>query len=149
VARVSTRGPEQRLESGPLSIEITIDSDGRLAGVFLPKAVPEGITPQDLSNLLAQLQEFELLLNGAPFLRKVWERMRQIPWGHALTYGELAAEIGSPRAVRAVGQACARNPLPLIVPCHRVLAETGLGGFSCGLPWKTALLELENEARPV
>jgi O-6-methylguanine DNA methyltransferase len=149
VARVITRGPGQPLEFGPLSVAITIDSDGRLARLSLPKSVPTGITAQDLSNMLARLEEFELAVSGAPFLRKVWERMRLIPWGYALTYGELAAEVGSPRAVRAVGQACARNPLPLIVPCHRVLAETGLGGFSCGLAWKTALLELETEVRPV
>jgi len=99
-----------------------------------------------LSALLAELGTYPLALDDAPpFHRIVWERMRNIPAGSALTYRELAEEIGNPRAVRAVGQACATNRLLLIVPCHRVLASNGLGGFRLGLPWKQRLLELETE----
>jgi O-6-methylguanine DNA methyltransferase len=74
--------------------------------------------------------------------------MLAIPWGSALTYGELAVAVGSPRATRAVGTACATNRLPLIIPCHRVLAADGPGGFSSGLEWKAKLLELETEPQP-
>ena len=83
--------------------------------------------------------------DAPPFHRKVWQRLRKIPWGSALTYAEMATAVGSPRAFRAVGQACAANPLPIIVPCHRILAQSGLGGFSGGLDWKRKLLELESE----
>lgn len=96
--------------------------------------------------MLRQLGAFEIAYpERGPFVRKTWERMRKIPWGKALTYGELAAALGSPGASRAVGQACARNELLLIVPCHRVVAQAGLGGFACGLEWKSALLALETE----
>ncbi|MCZ7591982.1 MAG: MGMT family protein [Kiritimatiellae bacterium] len=70
--------------------------------------------------------------------------MRDIPAGKTLTYHELAKYAGSADAVRAAGQACARNPLPLFTPCHRVLAsDGGLGGFSSGLAWKRHLLRVE------
>ena len=68
----------------------------------------------------------------------------QIPYGATQTYGELALRIGKPGASRAVGTACGRNPLPVLVPCHRVVASGGkLGGFSAGLSWKYTLLNLE------
>lgn len=74
--------------------------------------------------------------------------MERIPAGATCTYAELAARAGRPRAVRAAGQACARNPLPLFVPCHRVLGSGGvLGGFSGGLAWKVCLLERERAGR--
>jgi O-6-methylguanine DNA methyltransferase len=62
-----------------------------------------------------------------------------------MTYRELASAVGSPRASRAIGNACAQNRLLIVVPCHRVLAESGLGGFRLGLAWKRRLLELESE----
>ena len=68
----------------------------------------------------------------------------QIPYGATQTYGELALRIGKPGASRAVGTACGRNPVPVLVPCHRVVASGGkLGGFSAGLSWKCTLLNLE------
>jgi O-6-methylguanine DNA methyltransferase len=73
----------------------------------------------------------------------VWEAIRQIPFGQTVTYQELAARIGSPGAARAVGGACAANRLLLAVPCHRVVACRGLGGFALGLAWKRKLLALE------
>jgi len=70
--------------------------------------------------------------------------MQRIPAGHTRSYGELAADIGKPKAVRAVGGACGANPIPLLVPCHRVLAAGGkIGGFSGGLDWKRKLLARE------
>ncbi len=81
---------------------------------------------------------------GTPFQRRVWETARRIPRGQTRSYGWLAAQLGQPGAARAVGQALGRNPLPVIVPCHRVLAaDGGLGGFTGGLAMKRQLLALE------
>jgi O-6-methylguanine DNA methyltransferase len=139
---------ERELRSGSLCVRVELDADGALRGVTLPEQVPADLTAAHLSDMLAQLGAWPRSAEGAPFWRKVWERMAEIPWGHALTYQELAEAVGSPRACRAVGQACARNPLPLIVPCHRVLGNEGLGGFAYGSGWKSALLALETEPRP-
>ncbi len=138
-----------RLHCGALAITIEVDENGNLHSVTLPKRIPDALDSAALSDVLAQLEKFPISINGAPFVKKVRQRMRKIPWGSALTYSELAAAAGSPLAARAVGQACAKNKLLLIVPCHRVLASVGLGGFACGLAWKTKLLELETEKRPV
>ena len=78
-----------------------------------------------------------------PFHRRVYERVHAIPRGQTLTYGGVARAVGSPGAARAVGQAMARNPFPLIVPCHRVVAANNLGGFGGGLALKRRLLRLE------
>ncbi len=91
------------------------------------------------------LPELPLDLNrGTPFDLEVWEALRQIPFGETRSYGWIARELGRPGAARAVGHACGRNPIPLFVPCHRVLAsDGGLGGFSAGLALKESLLRLE------
>ena len=74
----------------------------------------------------------------------MWQELRRIPWGQTISYGELARRAGNPKAYRAVGQANAVNPIPLIVPCHRVIAADGsLGGYSSGLDRKRWLLEHE------
>jgi O-6-methylguanine DNA methyltransferase len=79
-----------------------------------------------------------------PYTRQVLEVLREIPWGTVVTYGDLAVRTGSPRAARAVGSACGRNPFLLFVPCHRVVAAgRGMGGFACGLDVKRQLLEFE------
>jgi len=78
------------------------------------------------------------------FQRKVWSALETIPLGKTRTYGELARKIGSPKAVRAVGRGCATNPIPVLIPCHRLVAARGkIGGFSGGLKWKEALLRRE------
>ena len=85
---------------------------------------------------------------GTPFQLQVWQELRRIPRGQTISYGELARRVGSPKASRAVGQANAVNPIPLIVPCHRVIAADGsLGGYSSGLDRKDLLLRHEG-ARP-
>lgn len=82
---------------------------------------------------------------GTEFQQRVWRAMLQIKLGQTQSYGEIAAVIGNPKAVRAVGGACGANPIPLLVPCHRVLAaKQKIGGFSGGLAWKRKLLEIEN-----
>ena len=78
------------------------------------------------------------------FTARVLAALRRIPHGDTITYGELARRMGVPRAARAVGSACGANPLPLFIPCHRVVAANGkLGGFSAGLGWKRFLLAKE------
>jgi O-6-methylguanine DNA methyltransferase len=78
------------------------------------------------------------------FQKSVWRALQKISSGKTKSYGEIAAVIGKPKAVRAVGGACGANPIPVLVPCHRVLAANGkLGGFSGGLDWKRALLARE------
>ena len=81
--------------------------------------------------------------SGTPFQRSVWHAMARIPWGETWSYGQLADAIGRPASARPVGQAVARNPLPLIWPCHRVVASDGLGGYGGGLDLKVALLARE------
>ena len=81
---------------------------------------------------------------GTAFQRSVWQAMRQIACGQTQSYGEIARMIGNPNALRAVGGACGANPIPVLVPCHRVLAANHkIGGFSGGLDWKHRLLARE------
>jgi methylated-DNA-[protein]-cysteine S-methyltransferase len=91
-------------------------------------------------------QQFDLPVSPdlPGFTAAVLDEVARIPFGASRSYGEIARAIGSPRAARAVGQAVGSNPLPLLIPCHRVLAANGgIGGFGCGLPWKRFLLALE------
>ncbi len=86
----------------------------------------------------------KLNLSGTDFQKRVWKILRNIPYGKTASYKEVAAMIGSPNAVRAVGGACGRNPVPIIIPCHRVISsDRGIGGYSGGLRIKKALLKLE------
>ncbi len=83
-------------------------------------------------------------LRGTDFQKSVWNALRKIKTGRTKSYGEIARIIGRPRAVRAVGGACGANPVPVLIPCHRVLAaDQQLGGFSGGLEWKRTLLARE------
>lgn len=96
---------------------------------------PRRIPPLDLSA-------------GTHFQRRVWHVLRRIPTGKVRTYGQVARAIGKPGAARAVGGACRANPIPIFVPCHRVIGACGqLGGFSAGLKWKRLLLALERTPR--
>lgn len=133
------------LTVGMLTAMLTFEGE-TLRAVELPAEVPEGLDLATLNEMCAQLAAFPITSGGdASFTQKVWDRLREIPSGSALTYAEVAAEVASPRAIRAVGQACASNRLLLVVPCHRVVAKDGLGGFAMGLAWKSKLLELESE----
>ncbi|WP_114906085.1 methylated-DNA--[protein]-cysteine S-methyltransferase [Ornithinimicrobium murale] len=116
------------------------------------------LAPQQLDPAAHQLEEyfagsrsrFELPLDhslSSGFRGRVHAYLPQIAYGRTESYGEVAAHLGNPRAVRAVGTACATNPLPVVVPCHRVLRSDGsLGGYLGGTAAKTALLELEHAA---
>jgi len=85
------------------------------------------------------------LRRGTPFQQQVWQQLDHIPYGKTRTYGCLATAIGAPKAARAVGQALNSNPIALIIPCHRVVAAQGLGGFSGGVAIKEWLLRLEKK----
>ena len=90
--------------------------------------------------------DFPIATKGTDFQKKVWSALREIPYGKTKTYGEIAADIGSPKAARAVGNACNKNPLLLAVPCHRVLGANGsLTGFAAGIEIKKHLLLLEKK----
>jgi O-6-methylguanine DNA methyltransferase len=97
---------------------------------------------QTLEKLIEKFPRFGTS-EGTEFQKAVWREMQKIPRGQTRTYGEIAATIGRPNAVRAVGSACGANPIPLFIPCHRVVAKNGLGGFGAGLPWKKLLLKEE------
>ena len=141
-----------------------IEEDGALTQVRLhtgetPELVPIPLrnapTPlleeaeEQLNEYFCHLRtEFDLPIapRGTPFQQAVWDALDQIPYGETRTYGEIAAALGKPGAARAVGSACGKNPLWVVIPCHRVLAGDGsLGGYSYGSEVKQALLELEQE----
>ncbi len=97
-----------------------------------------------------KLRDFDLplVLNGTEFQLAVWRRLQKIPYGETTSYGAIAKELGSPEAARAVGLANGANPIPIIVPCHRVIGSDGdLTGFGGGLPLKKKLLALESRQR--
>lgn len=105
---------------------------------------------QLLAYFAGERRDFALALApvGTPFQVKVWTMLAAVPFGQTWSYGELARRIGEPRAVRAVGAANGRNPLPVVLPCHRIIGgDGGLTGFGGGLPLKSFLLEHES-ARP-
>jgi O-6-methylguanine DNA methyltransferase len=113
-----------------------------------------GQLPEPLVATVAQLEEYfagdrrtfdlPLELEGTDFQRTVWLRLAEIPYGETMSYAELAMMVGRPHAFRAVGQANGANPIPIVLPCHRVVASGGgLGGYGGGLPMKRQLLTLE------
>ena len=120
-------------------------------GVLEMKPSPVPGTPQarfvaELDSYLRGLSpRFDCVfrLRGTPFQILVWTALRGIPYGRTTTYGDLARAIGHPQAVRAVGRALGANPLPILLPCHRVVARDGIGGFSADPGWKRWLLEME------
>jgi methylated-DNA-[protein]-cysteine S-methyltransferase len=137
---------------------LTADDDGALTGVNLPNRHPDPAGWERDDELLAgarrQLNEyfagerttFDLPLRplGAPFQLRVWEALLRIPYGRTASYGELARELGHPTAARAVGAANGRNPIAIVVPCHRVIGSNGsLTGYAGGLECKRLLLDLE------
>lgn len=121
------------------------DAAWRAANGALPAALAEA--KRQLEEYFAgERREFDLPLasRGTEFQQRVWGELRRIPFGETISYGELAARIGKPTASRAVGAANGRNPLPVVVPCHRVISHDGkLGGYGGGLPTKQALLDME------
>ena len=132
------------------------EEGGALRRLYLPNqpAEPAGEETPVLARGRAELLEYfrgerraftvPLEPRGTPFQRRVWDALAAVPWGETVTYGALARQIGSPGAVRAVGQANHRNPLPIFLPCHRVVGADGsLTGYAGGLDMKRFLLDLE------
>jgi methylated-DNA-[protein]-cysteine S-methyltransferase len=147
--------------------ELLLTADGdALTGVYFPdgrKSVAldsswvrdDGALSDALTQLRAyfagELTQFELQLapRGTTFQQRVWSALRHIPYGTTTTYGKLATELGDPRATRAVGLANGRNPIPIIIPCHRVIGADGsLTGYGGGMQRKQQLLALEGRATP-
>lgn len=140
---------------GPMALE----GEDALTRLWLPRTLPDGRgrgeeTPllraareELLAYFAGERRDFDLPLDpaGTDFQRAVWEALRAIPYGGTRTYGEIAAAVGRPKAVRAVGQANHVNPLPIFIPCHRVVGKNGaLTGYAGGLDLKRALLALES-----
>jgi methylated-DNA-[protein]-cysteine S-methyltransferase len=119
----------------------------RLRARVLPDDDPNGVTLREIHEYLHGARDafsVGLDLRGTPFQRSVWEAITAIPYGGTTSYAEVAASIGRPRALRAVGQAVGANPVPIVIPCHRVIGKSGrLIGYGGGLPLKERLLALE------
>ena len=147
--------------ASPVGELLLVGDDEGLRGLYLPEhrrgpQVDPAWRRDDgaLATTRAQLTEyfagertaFDLALApaGTPFQLEVWEALRRIPYGGTRSYGELAAELGRPGSARAVGAANARNPISIVVPCHRVVGSAGaLTGYAGGVEAKRALLDLE------
>lgn len=138
---------------GPMALE---EDGAALTALYLPcrPMPPAGaetaLLARGRAELLAYFQgkrrAFDLPLSprGTPFQLAVWRELERVPYGTVVTYGALAARVGRPRACRAVGQANHRNPLPILLPCHRVVGSGGaLTGYAGGLALKKYLLKLE------
>jgi methylated-DNA-[protein]-cysteine S-methyltransferase len=124
----------------PSRVRLPLDAEDRRHPVL-------GETARQLAQYFAgERREFTLPLDpaGTDFQRKVWAALRTIPFGQTRSYGQIAQQIGSPTAIRAVGAANGRNPISIVTPCHRVIGANGaLTGFAGGLDTKARLLELE------
>ena len=145
--------------NSPIGAVRLTEEDGSITRIELIDATDETTAPTPLQReaarqILAFLRgerqqlEFPIRMVGTSFQQRVWHVLRQIPYGSTRTYGEVAFAMGNPRACRAVGMACNKNPLLLIVPCHRVVGANGkLTGFAYGTDAKQRLLELEGSRR--
>jgi len=141
----------------PLGTLLLVAEDGVIVRLALPGATPETSWARDdrafaearkqLADYFAgRRRDFDLPLapRGTKFEMKVWSALRKIPYGETVSYADIARAIGNPHGARAVGQANGRNPIAIVVPCHRVIASGGkIGGYGGGVPAKRKLLALE------
>ncbi len=145
-------------------LRLVVTDTGELAQIDFPEAVGAitdvAVDDARCEHVAAQLREyfrgarreFDLALcpHGTPFQLRVWEQLRRIPFGTTRSYADIARALGQPTATRAVGAANGRNPIPIVVPCHRVIGADGsLTGFGGGLPAKRTLLRLEGLGEPI
>ncbi len=141
---------------GPLDVTLSAEAVHRIdfRGVAPDGPVPRAVAPlfkavkQELKEYFeGRRREFDLPLQpeppGTDFQKNVWAAMAEIPYGEVLSYADLCAWAGRPKAVRAAGTACGANRIPILIPCHRVVAKEGLGGYGGGLKAKRFLLGLE------
>ena len=147
----------------PIGILKICENNGFVTGICLQqgesieagpqgKELPCGVLGEACRQLLAYFAgkrvQFDLSLKGegTAFQQRVWKELLQIPYGETRSYADIAASIGSPKAVRAVGQANGKNPILILIPCHRVIHKDGsIDGFACGTEVKRFLLELERK----
>ncbi len=149
------------------SLQIAVNQTGRVVEILLPNRGPKASSSEPLPPAAArgmraarqQLSEyfrgvrrvFDLPLEpeGSPFEQQVWMRLLGVPYGVTTSYGAIAVELGLANGARAIGRANASNPIPIVIPCHRVIGSDGsLTGYGGGLPLKRALLELEGVIGP-
>lgn len=144
--------------SAPIGELAIAEDGGGISDIFLRDSRPDfdavpGVTPL-LQRAAGELDEYfagrrkyftvPLSLCGTPFQQSVWQALREIPYGRTRSYEDIARAVGNSNACRAVGMANRRNPVLIMVPCHRVVGKSGaLTGFACGLEVKRFLLELE------
>lgn len=139
-------------------LEIAGTEEGITSIVFVDEAAETGEAPEVLVETYNQLEEYfndrrrvfdlKLDLKGTEFQRKVWDELINIPYGETLTYKDIASKLGDINAVRAVGNANGKNPISIIIPCHRVIGSSGkLTGYAGGLERKAWLLNHERENR--
>lgn len=135
-----------------------IEKDGRITNIYTSdRGLPHDVPLRETSLLkeaarqlgayfAGELDAFSLPLepSGTDFMKQVWTALCEIPYGKTATYGEIAKKVGKPKAARAVGLANNRNPIPIVIPCHRVIGADGsLTGYGGGLEMKKKLLDLE------
>lgn len=153
-AKILTSSPYRRTVPTPIG-PFTLCSDGASITAFLP--APGDLSERDLP-LFDRAQEqleayfagerraFDLPLSpsGTPFQIAVWQALGRVEYGRTASYGEIAAAIGNPRAMRAVGGAVGSNPIPVIIPCHRIICSDGsIGGYGLGIDAKRVLMRIE------
>jgi methylated-DNA-[protein]-cysteine S-methyltransferase len=155
------------LETPVGTIQIAVNGDGVLVEILLPNRKsraassesPPAAAAQGMDAAREQLREyflgtrrvFDLAIEatGSPFEQQVWTRLLAVPYGVTTSYGAIADELGLINGARAVGRANGSNPIPIVIPCHRVIGSDGdLTGYGGGLPLKRALLELEGALAP-
>lgn len=148
----------------PFGKLLLIGNDGILEELHFPDAAEQELIAEDcqydetvFNEVLRQLAEYfagnrqvfdlKIVPKGTPFQKRVWQELQKIPFGRTASYGEIAERVGNAKACRAVGMANNKNPIPIIVPCHRVIGKNGsLVGFGGGLDLKKQLLNLENDS---
>ena len=166
-ARPSTGAISAIVRSGKQRVRVTVSAGAVTDVDLLPLDAPEpeaqakaeGPDSALLAKAATQMQAYldgtrhdftvPVRQPGTLFQDRVWRALQDVPYGQTVTYTQLAAKAGHPKAVRAVGGALNKNRLPILVPCHRVLASEGLGGFACGREWKMALLGIEGATLPL
>lgn len=136
-----------------------LEEDKQIIAIQINKEIQDNVVPKDtplLKEVQKQLEEyftgkrrtFDLPLNpkGTKFMKEVWTALQEIAYGETKTYGEIAEKVGNPKAARAVGMANHKNPIPIIIPCHRVIGSNGkLVGYALGMDKKQYLLEWEKQ----